>query len=84
MERFARGEKMKLSDQKKIYTERIQEIWDRQRIILTDSTDIEGGRTGGFDRGGEEALDDEEMKKSDVNTDANDDDSGDYDDDEFL
>ena len=84
MERFARGEKMKLSDQKKIYTERIQEIWDRQRIILTDSIDLEGGRSGGFDRGGEEALDDEEMKKMDANTDANDDDSGDYDDDEFL
>lgn len=80
LERFARGEKMKLSDQKKIYTERIQEIWNRQKIALSeDSMDIEGGRTEGFERAGEEIVDDENVK-----SDANDDDSGDDENDDFL
>lgn len=36
LERFARGEKIKLSEQRKTYRERIQEIWERQRITLTE------------------------------------------------
>lgn len=37
LERFARGEKIRLSDQKKNYEHRIQEIWDRQRASLMDT-----------------------------------------------
>lgn len=35
MERFARGEKLRLSDQRQNYTQRIQEIWRRQVAALT-------------------------------------------------
>jgi len=42
LERYARGEKMKLSDQKNIYRERIQEIWRRQRTALIKSYDLSG------------------------------------------
>ena len=35
MERFARGEKLRLQDQRKNYKERIQEIWRRQITALT-------------------------------------------------
>ncbi len=47
LERFARGEKMKLSEQKQIYRERIQVIWKRQIAAL--SSDIGDGRAGGDD-----------------------------------
>ena len=47
LERFARGEKMKLSEQKQIYRERIQVIWKRQ--IASLSNDIGDGRVGGDD-----------------------------------
>jgi len=45
LERFARGEKMKLSEQKQIYRERIQVIWKRQIAAL--SSDAGDGRAGG-------------------------------------
>lgn len=35
MERFARGEKLRLQDQRQNYKERIQEIWRRQIVALT-------------------------------------------------
>lgn len=35
LEKFARGEKMKLSDQKQMYRDRVQEIWRRQRAALS-------------------------------------------------
>ena len=35
LERFARGEKIRLSDQRQNYTQRIQEIWRRQVAALT-------------------------------------------------
>ncbi len=35
LERFARGEKLRLSDQRQNYTQRIQEIWRRQVAALT-------------------------------------------------
>ncbi len=47
LERFARGEKMKLSEQKQIYRERIQVIWKRQIAAL--SSDVGDGRAGGDD-----------------------------------
>lgn len=41
LERFARGEKLKLSEQKQMYRDRIQEIWRRQRSALsTDAGDL--------------------------------------------
>jgi len=45
LERFARGEKLKLSEQKQMYRDRIQEIWRRQRSAL--STDVGDLRTVG-------------------------------------
>eukprot|EP00536_Pseudo-nitzschia_multiseries_P002842 jgi/Psemu1/322735/estExt_fgenesh1_pg.C_390042 len=50
LERFARGEKMKLSEQKQIYRERIQVIWRRQIDAL--SRDNGDGRAGGDDADG--------------------------------
>jgi transcription initiation factor TFIID subunit 1 len=38
LERFARGEKMRLSDQKRVYEARIQEICRRQRAALSADT----------------------------------------------
>lgn len=35
LERFARGEKLRLSDQRQIYKERVQEIWRRQIAALS-------------------------------------------------
>jgi hypothetical protein len=35
LERFARGEKLRLSDQRQNYTQRIQEIWRRQVAALS-------------------------------------------------
>lgn len=45
LERFARGEKMKLSEQKQQYRDRVQEIWRRQRAAL--STDPDEARASG-------------------------------------
>ena len=43
LERFARGEKMKLSEQKQQYRDRVQEIWRRQRAALSsDPGDVRG------------------------------------------
>jgi hypothetical protein len=42
LERFARGEKMKLSEQKQMYRDRIQVIWKRELAALTADT---GDRT---------------------------------------
>ena len=87
LERFARGEKMKLSDQKKIYTERIQEIWERQRIaLMEDPGDLDGARgAGGLGRAGEEGIEEEVAKKAeDVLLAKDQDDTDDEEDDDFL
>jgi hypothetical protein len=39
LERFARGEKIKLSDQKRMYTDRIKVIWNRQVAALSAQSD---------------------------------------------
>ncbi len=82
LERFARGEKIKLSDQRKTYRERIQEIWERQRIMLSeDPGDTEAARgAGGFGRTGEEGLDDEGETTAEVPKDKEETDEEDYDD----
>lgn len=48
LERFARGEKLKLSEQKQMYRDRIQEIWRRQVTALSqgDPGDKVGGEIG--------------------------------------
>jgi Protein of unknown function (DUF3591) len=46
-ERFARGEKMKLSEQKEIYSERIKVIWKRQIVALSAPGDRSLEVTGG-------------------------------------
>lgn len=48
LERFARGEKLKLSEQKQMYRDRVQEIWRRQRNALsTDAGDLRAAGQGG-------------------------------------
>ena len=85
LERFARGEKMKLSEQKQMYRDRIQVIWRRQRAALsTEEGDKAGNdseapiadgepKTGIEPKKGEakKAIDD---KKSDLDSDDDDDD----------
>lgn len=87
LERFARGEKMKLSDQKKIYKERIQEIWNRQKLALTEgSGEFDSVKSaGGYDKLGEDPIeDDDRVNKMDSAEDANDEDSDDEDNDDFF
>ncbi len=86
LERFARGEKIKLSDQRKTYRERIQEIWERQRIMLSeDPGDTEAARgAGGFGRAGEEGLDDEGENITDAQMAKDKDETDDEDDDDWM
>ena len=57
---FARGEKMKLSDQKEMYRQRIQEIWRRQVDALsTDPGDIATKSSAPSEAGTEEDDDDD-------------------------
>lgn len=42
LERFARGEKMKLSEQKQMYRDRVQVIWRRQLAALAASSEDRG------------------------------------------
>ncbi|CAB9522936.1 Transcription initiation factor TFIID subunit 1 [Seminavis robusta] len=55
LEKFARGEKMKLSEQKQVYRKRIQVIWKRQIAALSASS--EGGAAAGDAEGGTTAGD---------------------------
>lgn len=49
LERFARGEKMKLSEQKEMYRKRMQLIWNRQiESLSSDSGDKATGTDGGI------------------------------------
>ena len=52
LEKFARGEKMKLRDQKRMYQDRIQEIWRRQRAALS----VDAGGSLDVARGGGEVA----------------------------
>jgi hypothetical protein len=85
LERFARGEKMKLSEQKQMYRDRIQVIWKRQLAAL--SIDTTGGGAAGIDagNGGAEAGDgtaagnDQQKKKDDADKEDSDSESEDDD-----
>jgi hypothetical protein len=83
LERFARGEKMKLSEQKQMYRDRIQVIWKRQVAAL--SIDSSDGRASGGDGGAAAAEADEaaarpaQQKKETVGKDDSDSESEDDD-----
>jgi transcription initiation factor TFIID subunit 1 len=62
LERFARGEKMKLSDQKQMYRDRIQVIWKRQIAAL--SADLVSGVAIGSEGGALSEADDLVSAKS--------------------
>ena len=73
MERYARGEKVKLKDKIDSYKKRIQEIWERQRAFLRETED---------ETNPDKAEEKEDNNKSD--DDDEDDDEDDDDDDEDI
>jgi transcription initiation factor TFIID subunit 1 len=84
LERFARGEKMKLSDQKRMYRERIQEIWERQRKALADTKGLQdSSRGGGLMSKFSEGSGDEE-KAPDVQNEDEKEESSDDEEDDFF
>jgi len=85
LERFARGEKMKLSEQKQIYRERIQVIWKRQSAALASETG--DGRGGGDEGDGPSEADDDAARaaaQKKKEADAKDDSDSDSDNDDFA
>lgn len=84
LERFARGEKMKLSEQKQMYRERISLIWKRETAALS-SENADGRGGDGGDAAPSEVADDsaaraaaqnkkEEAAKEDSDSESDDDD----------
>ena len=73
MERYARGEKVKLKDKIDSYKKRIQEIWERQRSFLKTEDEANLDKPETFLK--------EDNSKSD--DDDNDDDDDDDDDDDY-
>jgi transcription initiation factor TFIID subunit 1 len=91
LERFARGEKMKLSEQKQMYRDRVQVIWRRQLAALSmDTSDKAMGPHGSEGNGANDlseeetaAIPGEQTKKSqknDKDAESSDSDSDDDDD----
>lgn len=82
LERFARGEKIRLSDQRQNYTQRIQEIWRRQVAALTADvgqevaarSDLILGSTEEMDVDGVSDADAEKISGSNNDSDSSDDD----------
>jgi transcription initiation factor TFIID subunit 1 len=66
LERFARGEKLKLSEQKQIYRDRIQVIWKRQLAALSiDPSEGRAGEVGGdVGEAGDDAARSDQAKKN--------------------
>jgi len=91
LERFARDEKLKLSEQKKDYRKKIQTIWRRQIASLSaDATekggvdgDGDGADTAGASENEARAAALEQQKKEEAKDDS-DDDSDDADDDDLV
>jgi len=85
LERFARGEKMKLSEQKQIYRERIQVIWKRQIAALsTDTGDGRAGADGGDVPNEADEADAPAAEQKKKEAAAKDDSDSDFDDDDFA
>lgn len=87
LERFARGEKMKLTEQKQQYRDRVQEIWRRQRAALSsDPGDARGSDNAPSETG--TSLDAEQKEATaenkEVTKDEEDSDSDSDDDDEIA
>jgi len=82
LEKFARGEKMKLSDQKQMYRDRVQEIWRRQRDALsTDAGTFDADKkasaisaTPRNSTATEIAQQEQEQEAEDIDSDSDDDD----------
>mmetsp|Transcript_2519 Transcript_2519/g.3637 ORF Transcript_2519/g.3637 Transcript_2519/m.3637 type:complete len:594 (+) Transcript_2519:174-1955(+) len=90
LERYARGEKMKLSDQKQMYRERINEIWRRQRAALsTDAGSFDMARgvslsSGVPSAGDDRVADADAALQKQLDKDMDDSDSDSDDDDDFA
>jgi hypothetical protein len=83
LERFARGEKMKLSEQKQMYRDRVQVIWRRQLAVLSMG-DRGAAVDSGISSGGNEAEDPVNTQPTEPKTKDNDDSDDDSDDDDDL
>ena len=83
LERFARGEKMKLSEQKQMYRDRIKVIWKRMIAALSDSGDKQGADMEGTTDIEESAVRDSQNKK-DEDQKEGDSDSESSEDDDFV
>ena len=84
LERFARGEKMKLSEQKQIYRERIQAIWKREIAALTKEADARGGNNEGDGSSGPTAAARAAAQKREAIDNQESDSDSDDDDDDFA
>lgn len=85
MERFARGEKLRLSDQRENYKKRVQEIWRRQIAALSSSDAVNDVSRSEIDMGSSS----KEATEADADNDAakekvNDSDDDDDEEDEFA
>ncbi len=77
MERYARGEKIKLRDKIEAYKKRIQEIWVRQQLFLQETEDqsvLE--KSEAMQKDGDDGMDDED--EDDWEGEDDDDDDDDY------
>ena len=83
LERFARGEKLKLSEQKQMYRDRIQVIWKRQLAALASDPSEGRAGEGGGDAGelgdatagrSDQAKNTEDAEKEDSDSESEDDD----------
>jgi len=81
LERFARGEKLRLSDQRQIYKERVQEIWRRQIAALSADPGNEVVRSESAIGAVKDSNEVEGANKSGADKDIASDDSDDEDDD---
>ena len=85
LERFARGEKLRLSDQRQNYTQRIQEIWRRQVVALTADGNEVAARSDLAVGPTKEATDVDGLSDADEEKgDGSNDDSDSSDDDDFF
>ena len=75
MERYARGEKIKLRDKIEAYKKRIQAIWSRQLLFLQETEDqafVE--KSEGLQKDGNDGRDDEDEDDSEGDDDDEEDD----------
>ena len=83
LERFARGEKMKLSEQKQMYRDRIQVIWKRQLAALAADNAGDGRASGDGPTGSGDVDEAVQTKVAQASKDTGGDSSSESDDDDF-